>query len=239
MQLTTTLGRTPAPRLAARFARIELGGLARRLARSLGSNRPAVLRLEDLPLPDSRLAREATALAGRVESPLLVNHSLRSYLFGAAIGRHLGWRTDHELLYLACILHDLALAPAYDRPGCFELNGARTAHAFLLEQGLERERADLVHEAIALHSAVGIAGSREPEIALLHFGAGVDVIGYRAEDVAPETRAAIVARHPRLAFKREFAAVLEDQARRKPHCHIAGHVGLGFLRKLQQAPFAE
>lgn len=239
MPLTRVLGRTPAPRLAARFARLELAALARRLARALGVNRPPVLTLDDLPVPDSRIAREATALVERIASPLIVNHSLRTYLFGAAVGRHLGWRPDHELLYLASVLHDLGLVPDHDGPGCFELNGARAARTFLVEAGLPAARADRVHEAIALHSAVGIAGSREPEIALVHFGAGVDVIGYRAEDVAPQTRAAIVARHPRLDFKRDFAALVLDQAARKPDCHIAGHVGLGFARKIAAAPFAD
>ena len=62
---------------------------------------------------------------------------------------------------------------------------------------------------------------------------------YRAEDVAPETRAAIVARHPRHGFKRDFTALVLDQAARKPDCHIAGHVGLGFARKIATAPFTE
>jgi hypothetical protein len=31
----------------------------------------------------------------------------------------------------------------------------------------------------------------------------------------------------------------QDQARRKPQCHIVGHVGVGFLRKMNSAPFDE
>jgi cyanamide hydratase family protein with HD domain len=239
MVLTTALPRTPAPLLLIRLLRIELGGLLRRSARGLGIARPKPLALTDLPIPDSRPCVQATELARELESPMLFNHSVRSYLFGTAVGRHLGIKVDPELLYLASILHDIGLTTAHDGPGSFELNGARSAHSFLLDAGYDAERAARVHEAIALHAAVGVANHGSPELALVHFGAGVDVIGYRAEDVAPATRAAIVARYPRHQFKRAFGALLEDQAQRKPECHIAGHVGLGFLSKMNSAPFDE
>jgi cyanamide hydratase family protein with HD domain len=239
MHLTTELTRTPVPILLQRFARLELGGLLRRSARALGIRRPAALTLADLPLPDSAYCRAATALAQRIESPMLFNHSMRTYLFGTAIGRHLGLEADPELLYLASILHDIGLTAAHDGPDSFELEGARAAREFLLREGLNEERAARVHEAIALHAAVGLAGRGAPELALVHYGAGVDVIGFRAEDVAPSTRAAIVARYPRHRFKREFAVLIAQQARRKPRCHIAGHHALGFNRKIAAAPFAE
>ena len=239
MQLTQTLTRTPTPTLISRFARLELKALGWRLARAFGIGQPLPIALEDLPIPDSKLAREATALVERCEPRFLVNHSIRTYLFGAAIERHLGLRFDAELAYLASILHDLALIAPYDTDGSFELNGARAARAFLIEQGADPARADVVHEAIALHSAVGIAHLREPEIAFVHIGAGLDVIGFHAQNVAAETREAIVAAHPRLDFKREFSKLIEDQATRKPGCHIAGHYGLGFNGKIAAAPFAE
>ncbi len=239
MSLTTVLDRTPAPTLALRFARLEFERLLRKFARALGVGRPAPLSLDALPIPDSELARAATALVESCEPPYLLHHSVRSYLFGAAVGTHLGWRYDAEVLYLAAVMHDIGLVEPYDGEGSFELNGARAARSFLDEQGAATERAERVHEAIALHSAVGIAGARSDETALLHFGAGVDVIGYRAEDVAPATRVAITEAWPRLGFKRAFTEVLEKQVARKPRCHIAGHMGLGFARKLAAAPFGE
>ena len=239
MQLTESLSRTPTPTLILRFMGLELGTLVRRTARALGINRPRAISTADLAIPDSALADEATALARGCEPDFLFNHSVRSYLFGVAVGKQLELKPDRELLYLAAILHDLALTPRYEGEGSFEVNGARAAREFLVEAGLPGERADLVHEAIALHSAVGIAGSREPEIALVHFGAGVDVIGFRGEDVAKETRQHIVTQWPRENFKEHFARLIEEQALRKPDCHIAGHFGLGFNKKIQGAPFSE
>jgi cyanamide hydratase family protein with HD domain len=239
MQLTTQLSRTPVPVLILRFAGLEIGNVLRRAARALGIHRPVTLSLDNLAVPDSNLARQATTLARGCEPDFLLNHSVRSYLFGLAVGRHMGLRPDHELLYLAAILHDIALTPPYDGDGSFEVNGARAAREFLVRHHVPAERADLVHEAIALHTAVGIAGSREPEIALMHFGAGLDVIGFHNEDVATATREAIVHAWPRVRFKAEFPKLIEDQAQRKPDCHIAGHFGLGFNRKIAAAPFAD
>jgi hypothetical protein len=96
-----------------------------------------------------------------------------------------------------------------------------------------------VHEAVALHAAVGIAGRREPEVALVHYGSGFDVIGFRSDGIGKRTRMAIVERYPRLEFKRDFSVLIADQAARKPCCHIAGHAALGFDRMIQTAPFAE
>lgn len=239
MQLTTDLPRTPAAQLILRFVRLELGTLARRAARALGINRPVPLALEDIAIPDSDLALKARTLARGCEPDFLFNHSVRTYLFGRAVGKQLGMKPDPELLYLAAILHDIALTPDYDGDGSFEVNGARAARDWLSQHGVPDDRADLVHEAIALHTAVGIADSREPEIALMHFGAGVDVIGFHDEDVAEKTRRDIVEAWPRARFKAEFPRLIEDQASRKPACHIAGHFGLGFNDKIAGAPFLD
>ena len=95
------------------------------------------------------------------------------------------------------------------------------------------------HEAIALHTSVCVADAREPEIALTHFGAGLDVLGLRRADVADRTFRAIVEGWPRERFKAAFNEVLRDQADRKPGCHIAKQLRLGPAAKIEDAPFAE
>lgn len=237
--LTRALARVPVGTLLPRMLAVELGGVLRRCARLFGINRPAVLALEQLAAPDTALCREATAFARGCETPMLFNHSVRSYMFGVAVARHLGMGFDPELLYLSAILHDVGLCPEHAGAGAFEVRGAAVAREFLVAAGLVPERADRVHEAVARHATVGLADRGPPELALIHFGAGVDVIGYRAEDIAPATRTAIVAAHPRLAFKRDFGALMEAEARREPTAHIAGLVGLGFTKRMVMAPFDE
>lgn len=160
-------------------------------------------------------------------------------MFADAIGRHNKLKFDREVVYLAAVMHDLGLVAAFNGNGSFEIDGARTARSFLLEHGLAERRADLVHEAIALHAAVGKASKMASEIALVHFGAGMDVVGFRAEDLSKETVNHIVDAYPRHGFKKAFSEVLEDEVKRKPLSHMAGHMGLGFSRRIRSAPFAD
>lgn len=240
MQLTCTLHKTATPVLLSRFIKLEIGGLARRIARAFAYNRPVSMPLDEIKIPDSALAKKATALVESCSPLFLVNHSIRTYCFGVAIAKHLGIKADPEVFYLSAIMHDLGLVDPHDKAeGSFEVVGAGVAHSFLLEQGVQKEIADRVHEAIALHSAVGIADKKDPETALVHYGAGVDVIGFRIEDIARDTREAIINAYPRHDFKASFTHLIDQQAQEKPSCHIAGHHKLGFTGKIKNAPFAE
>ena len=240
MKLTTSLSRTSTPVLLSRFARLEIGGLARKLARAFGYNKPGFIELEEIKIPDSELAKQATSMVEAVSPLFVLNHSIRTYCFGVALARHLHIKADMEVFYLAAIMHDLGLvAPHDEAEGSFEVVGAKLAHDFLQQQGLENEKADLVHEAIALHSSVGIADKLDAEIQLVHYGAGIDVIGFRSEDVSAQTREAIVNAYPRHDFKKGFISLLDKQVAAKPQCHIAGHHALGFAGKIQSAPFSE
>lgn len=237
MYLTTSLPRVAAWRLGLRFALLAQKDMVLRLLQAGGMRRQAQVRSEDLELPDSSLCRDATAMVAAVSPLFLLNHGIRSYVFGAALGRRDGRRFDPELLYLACVMHDLGLTPPHDTDAAFELDGARAARTFLLARGFDEERAAIVHEAIALHARVGEAQRGTAEGALTQTGAGVDVMGLRWFDFAPGGVDRIVGAWPREGFKRGFVPLLHDQARRKPGCNIAGHVGLGFLDRVLAAPF--
>lgn len=238
-RLTAQLPPPPLPLLAWRFARAEVAGLLRRLDRALGRGRPGDIDLASLEVPDTALARRATELAREAEPLYMFNHSIRTFLFGLAIGEHLGIRADREAVYVASVLHDLALAPEHQGPDSFELEGARLAHAFAMDAGLEPARAALIHEAIALHTSVGLADRGAPEVALVHYGAGMDVIGFRQEDVSEATRDDIVEAWPRQGMKEAFIGRLRQEVALKPACHFRGHMRLGFAHKVMGAPFAE
>lgn len=48
---------------------------------------------------------------------MFVNHCLRTYAWGMILGAHDGLRPDAELLFVAALLHDLALTSlAHVRP---------------------------------------------------------------------------------------------------------------------------
>ena len=225
--------------LLLRLVGMELQAHWRRLSHALGWRRAGEVLEEDLTIPDSELCRATTEMTRAVSPELLVQHGLRSYVFGCALARRDGMSYDRELFFLASIMHDLGLTEACCGPRAFEVEGADRAYAFLLEQQVAPERARAVHHAIALHARIGLAVRHSREGALLQAGAGLDVLGLRAEDLTRSGRQRVVERFPRPGFKSEIAALIGEQARRKPSSNIAGHVGLGFLRRIHSSPFIE
>jgi HD superfamily phosphodiesterase len=121
-------------------------------------------------LPDTKLATEATELV-RQASPLpLFNHCVRTYVFADSLGKKMNKHYDSELLYLACVMHDLGLVEKYIKDAEFEIDGADAALDFLTHRGYSPERVSVVWEAIALHASMEIPLRRQSEVALVHMG---------------------------------------------------------------------
>lgn len=134
---------------------------------------------DELDLPDTALTRAALDHAERVLPAYLFNHSVRTFLYARELGRETD--VDLEVLFLGCVLHDLGLTgPTGQR---FEVEGADAARRFLVERKLNGDAADVVWQAIALHTSVGIADRMRPEIALVQAGSGADVLGRGLDDV--------------------------------------------------------
>ena len=168
-------------------------------------------------IPDTKLARDATDLLREHGSPLLLAHSLRVYLFGAIRGRHRGWAVDHELLYLGAMFHDLGLTAKYRSPDHrFEVDGANAARDFLRANGIDEPTAELVWDAIALHSTREIPWCKRPEIALLNGGAAADVIGVGLDAIPIGDRDAVLAAYPRIDFERGIVQAFSEGCAYKP-----------------------
>jgi hypothetical protein len=174
--------------------------------------------ISDVEIPDSRLAREAAELVRAYESEMLFNHSVRVYAFGALKGIRHKLRFDSELLYIAALFHDLGLVDHYHTATKrFEVDGADAAREFLRSHGIDRPKADLVWEAIALHTTPGIPQYMRPEIALTNAGVLVDVVGIGYDEYTAEQRDQVIAAFPRGDFKNEFLEVQTCSAMKKPH----------------------
>ena len=237
--LTQTREKPPTWLLATRLMKLQVESAVHRMARSAGLRHAVDLRDDDLLIPDSAIAKRAIELVMEVSPLFLTNHGFRSFVFGAALGRRKSLKFDRELLFLAAIMHDLGLTRRFDGPDAFELQGARAARAFLVKEGEGEARADLVHEAIALHASVGEATRGAPEVKLCHYGTGVDVAGLRIYEFERRDVTRIVDAWPREKFKEGFVPLLEDQVARKPHCNISGLVGLGVCGMIKKAPFRD
>lgn len=181
-------------------------------------------------IPDSQLAREAAELVRSYETEMLFNHSVRVYVFGAMKGIRQNLKFDAELLYVAALFHDLGLVDHYHTPAKrFEVDGADAAREFLRARGIAEPKADLVWEAIALHTTPGIPQYMRPEIALTNAGVLVDVVGVGYDDYTPEQREQVISAFPRGDFKNAFVEVQTCSAIKKPQTTF-GTVNFDFVQ---------
>lgn len=185
--------------------------------------------ISGIAIPDSKLAQEAADLVRQYESEMLFNHSVRVYLFGAMKGIRQKLNFDRELLYISALFHDMGLIAAYStNQKRFEVDGADAARDFLKTHGIADADADLVWEAIALHTTPGIPQYMRPEINLTNAGVLVDVVGIGYDEYSSEQRDQVVGAFPRGNFKNEFIEVQARSALKKPETTY-GTVNAGYV----------
>ena len=184
--------------------------------------------------PATTAAREIVV---RYSSAALVNHCDRSYLWSASLGELERISYDAELLYVASMLHDLGLVPAFDNHlAPFEDAGGDVGWVFGAGAGWPTDRRGRVKEIIVRHMWPEVDPVRDAESHLLLEGTALDIAGRNADRWPADFRAAVLRRHPRLTLATEFAAAFEDQARRKPGCAAAAAVASGLGSVLAANP---
>jgi hypothetical protein len=177
----------------------------------------------DLEFPQTQLAKVADELARAAEPEFMYNHSVRCYLFarvaaaarGLVAGEGGAGDYDGELLFLSCVLHDVGLTSQADQGRRFEVDGAETAVGLLRANGLEAARAEIVWDAIALHTSAGIAENRGTEVALTRAGIGID-FGRDADLVPGELAGRVHDRYPRLDLARCLTDAIVGQVQGRP-----------------------
>jgi hypothetical protein len=202
-------------------------------------------------LPDSKLAREATDFARGQSTPIVFNHVLRTYVFGALLGRARNLTFDTELFYLGAVLHDLGQTERFMGTQRFEVDGADAAAEFLQDKGVPKDWIEVVWDAVALHTSIGIVQRKRPEIALVSAGAGADVVGFGIDQLPRETVDQVIVAFPRRGFKKSYQKVLAEIVVRKPQTatgnflaeigerHVPGYKVANFCDLMDAAPFAD
>ncbi|UUF13852.1 MULTISPECIES: HD domain-containing protein [Flavobacterium] len=156
-------------------------------------------------IPDSSIAQQATELLLEHGTEFIYNHSLRVFLFSSLNGKRRQLKYDEELLYVASVFHDLGLTKHYSSTDLrFEVDGANAARDFLKSHNLPKESLQLVWDTIALHTTIGIPEHKEPEVALMYSGVGLDVMGEGYEHLSHQNRIEILDAFPRDDFKNKI-----------------------------------
>ncbi len=202
-------------------------------------------------MPDSKLAREATDYVRELSAPVVFNHVLRTYVFGALLGRAMNLKFDDELFYLGAVFHDLGQTERFMGKQRFEVDGADAAAEFLRDKGVPKESIEVVWDAVALHTSGGIVQRKRPEIALVSAGAGADVVGFGIDQLSREAVAQVIALFPRPGFKKAYQQVMAKIVVRKPETaagnflagigerHVAGYKAPNFCDLMNASPFAD
>ena len=182
--------------------------------------------------PDSATARMAEDYVREVSTPELHGHCQRTWLFATIFGQRDRVAHDEELLYLACLMHDLGLTDAHNgrdqTAACFAVEGARAAHGILGEHGTPAERAHTVAEAISLHLNISVPERLGGEAHLLSKGVSLDAIGQRAHQLPQRPVHQVIDRWPRTGFSDQLAAATRSQAQARPRSRAAFLWRIGF-----------
>lgn len=216
--------------------------LGARVANRLGlaARDAVVLEPDAYVFPDSRIAQEAEEECRSTTSAMLYNHSVRTYLFGLMLARRDGLELDHELFYVASMLHDLTLDETYRDyapMACFAARGGILANDWAEARGWGPERRGTLSDAISLHLNARVDPTFGPEAQMLQAGAGVDTIGLRMRQLAPDSLEQILARYPRCGLKAAGPLSFVDEAH--PRTRAAFLKSVGFNHLLQTSEFTE
>jgi hypothetical protein len=126
-------------------------------------------------LPDSEICTAAIEFVRTVSEPFVFNHVMRSAIYADTIGQKQKLTYDREVVCVSAVLHDLGwtdIVPVQER---FEVESADAAKEFLARQGMSELNLEIVWDAIALHTTLGIPQRKCREIALCQMGIFADL----------------------------------------------------------------
>lgn len=196
--------------------------------------------------PDSALARAADERVRELSSPALYGHCARTWAYAALFAERDRVAHDAELLYLACMLHDLGLTEPHwvrdPHAQCFAVEGAFAAQTFIgqhvraSEAAASDGRASKVAEAISLHLNVNVPAHLGVEAQLLSEGVSLDVVGRRLHQLPAHAAQGVEQRWPRGELADELIAATGEQARLRPRSRAALLHGLGFPKLIEGNP---
>lgn len=217
-----------------------VGGVIKSLFRS-GKDHP--LALADIPIPDSAAVKHALDELESCASPGVIQHSFRTYLWGAAFARIDRLEYDPEFLLVGCLLHDLGMTARhhgqYASCSCFAGDSAIAAAGVMRKAGWSEERIEPLADMICLHMNGHMTAADGHEAFLLQQGTACDVVGARYYDFQSTYRQAVLQQHPREKLNREFIGFMAKEKSLRPTSRAALLVQVGLPLMIKLNPYAE
>jgi hypothetical protein len=137
------------------------------------------------------------------------------------------------------LVHDFGIAqPTPGRD--FTLASAERTLACAAGAGVADERAELLADAICVHTTPGVSIAHDGELGCyLQWGAMVDGAGLRMWDVSRANVEEVLRRYPRVDFKRQLVELMRAEAAAVPQGRFGLLVRCGVPLAVRMAPFAD
>jgi HD superfamily phosphohydrolase YqeK len=191
------------------------------LAAAQTSQSPSHANIADV-VPQTQISRSAYEHAASVLASPILNHSIRVYLYAKAVAAQSNsmYSTDaakHDLLFTACLFHDIGTCSTYDGPQRFEVEGGDAAVAHLTKFGVGKTDKHDVWTAIACHTCPGIA-ERIGELArLVRIGVETDFGRETSEgEKVSVMKRELEAQFERAGIEKVLGDAVVEQAKRQP-----------------------
>jgi hypothetical protein len=225
LAVSATLSRSEQFAFARHAVLAQLRELPRTIAARLGWHAgDSALTLAADP-PDSSYTRRAHALAEETYRPQLLHHCLRCWYFADLFAQIERQVYDPELLYVAALMHDVALTDAHrptaTDPPCFAVHGGNLASGTLRAWGAADSFAQSVATAIALHMNVSVPIGQGVEAHLLHAATHLDVAGAGVAKLPRSLIRQVNIQQPRDGFTGAFVEAMCREAGEHPDSRTA------------------
>ncbi|KAH7068826.1 hypothetical protein BKA63DRAFT_96146 [Paraphoma chrysanthemicola] len=173
-------------------------------------------------IPETHISQAAYTHASSLLAPSVLNHSIRVYLYATALAKHekssyISDPAKHDLLFTACLFHDIGTTSTYDGPLRFEIEGGDAATKHLSQFDVAEQDKHDVWTAIACHTSPQIA-ERIGELARLVRLAVITDFGRKSEawDVLEPLRAKLETDFERSGIEKVLGDAVVEQARKRP-----------------------
>ncbi len=198
---------------------------------------------DQVKIPDTAAVKSAMDELEGCATEAIIQHSLRTYFWGSALGLADKVAFEPEFLMVGCLFHDMGITATHhgkhENCNCFALEGAQVAAIWAKSFGWPEQKQILLAEMISLHLNGPVDISNGEEAHLLQIGAAYDVIGARFFDVGPNFRNAILAKHPRAGLNKELNEFFVKEATMRPNSRTALMRLVGIQLMLKMNPFSE
>ncbi len=194
------------------------GSVVSYIADRLPPHRSTGVAVPDPIAPDSKFARQVEECAAE-QSPALLGHGYRTWIFGACFSELDSVAVDPELLYAAALLHDSGLMTSVVGED-FTIRSAEVVRRACTDAD-EPARATAISNAVVAHATPGLRPDTDPLGYYVQTGALADLTGLRSRALAKEQLQSMHDLHPRHGANRVIPQAIRREARAVPHGRFA------------------